>query len=599
MKKLSYQFPQICSFILLFTVVHSVATAQLPKPLGLEPDKWATELSKNRLNEVNSLGRLMNLLIETDSLHMLQFLDSLERSDNANGYFFRTYFSMVKADVLYAKFASDDRFKDRTSKELQPIKEQMMKLYADALDAVYHTEEDLAIGWVNFYSAKRMRSFGETGLAVMYSKNGVDLFEKVNYPVEPPVYTDLAELLFQVKEYDEAIVYAKKGILAWNNNDYENVYKSKHPYKFRLSALNTIGTAFYRKNQYDSANTYYQQALQMAKEKNDTLWIGKFMGNIGRLIYAQNKFDSAWFLFKADYLNSKNDSIYNEAANAAQWMAKANLGRGNNVEALAEAREAMRLLRLWPNGPYLRDTYNTLTQIYRAMGNYDNAFYYSGRYMALHDSLEKEVVTSSLAISKARLNDQVSRFNIQRLNKEKRSQILQRNIIIIGIVLLFLIALLILNRSRLKEKMKKEKVEQEMVLAKEQMRMFTDNIIEKTNLIEKLELQVKDKQDTTEHQSIISELSQQTILTEEDWVKFKNLFEKIYPGFFQDLKKTSVDITLAEQRMAALTRLQLTSKQMAAMLGISIDSVHKTRQRLRQRLQLTPEQNLDEYIARI
>jgi DNA-directed RNA polymerase specialized sigma24 family protein len=49
--------------------------------------------------------------------------------------------------------------------------------------------------------------------------------------------------------------------------------------------------------------------------------------------------------------------------------------------------------------------------------------------------------------------------------------------------------------------------------------------------------------------------------------------------------------------MAALTRLQLTSKQMAAMLGISVDSVHKTRQRLRQRLQLGSDKNLDEYIA--
>ena len=51
--------------------------------------------------------------------------------------------------------------------------------------------------------------------------------------------------------------------------------------------------------------------------------------------------------------------------------------------------------------------------------------------------------------------------------------------------------------------------------------------------------------------------------------------------------------------MAALIRLQLTSKQMAAMLGISVDSVHKTRQRLRQRLQLNPDVNLDDFIAGI
>ena len=79
----------------------------------------------------------------------------------------------------------------------------------------------------------------------------------------------------------------------------------------------------------------------------------------------------------------------------------------------------------------------------------------------------------------------------------------------------------------------------------------------------------------------------------------KTLFEKIHPLFFQQLKQKAADITLAEQRMAALTRLQLTSKQMAAMLGISVDSVHKTRQRLRQRLQLSNDINLDEYIAAV
>src|SRR4030095_6060842 len=101
---------------------------------------------------------------------------------------------------------------------------------------------------------KLMRSFGETAYAVMYSKNGVDLFEKVKYPVEPPVYTELADLLYQVREYDEAILYAKKGMAAWKNNDYENVYKDN--YKFKIRALNTIGITFYKKNQHDSANAY-------------------------------------------------------------------------------------------------------------------------------------------------------------------------------------------------------------------------------------------------------------------------------------------------------------------------------------------------------
>jgi tetratricopeptide (TPR) repeat protein len=509
---------------------------------------------------------------------------------------------MVKADVLYTKFAGYDKYKDRASKELQPIKEQMIKLYADALDAAYHEGVDLTIGWVSFYSARRMRSFGETGWAVMYSKNGVDLFEKVGYPVEPPVYTELAELLYQVREYDECITYAKKGISAWKKLNYEKDYKD--PYKYKVRALNVIGNTFYKKNQLDSADIYFHQAWELTKENNDRLLTGTVLGNIGRILYTQNKFDSSWLLFKIDYQTSKGDSIYDNAANALQWAARANLAMGNKATALTEVREAIRLLDLWPSGPYLRDTYSTLAQIFRAMGNYDSAFFYTNLYSALNDSLEKVIATSALDIAKARINNEASRYSIQNLNKEKQEQLLYRNIIIGSIIVLSLIVLLIVNRQRLKEKIKKEKaeqeklrVEQEIASAKDQLQMFTENIIEKTNLIEKLESRVKGTEATSEQQAIISELSQQTILTEEDWNKFKLLFEKIYPGFFINLKNRFPEITTAEQRMAALTRLRLTTKQVASMLGISVDSVHKSRQRLRQRFQLSTDENLDGLLA--
>jgi hypothetical protein len=141
--------------------------------------------------------------------------------------------------------------------------------------------------------------------------------------------------------------------------------------------------------------------------------------------------------------------------------------------------------------------------------------------------------------------------------------------------------------------------EAEVVSAKEQLNMFKQHIVEKTNLIEKLEEQVHHREMTADQSEISDELSRQTILTEQDWDKFKKLFERIYPGFFMKLKEKSPDITVAEQRMAALTRLHLTTKQIASMLGISLDSVHKTRQRLRQRLQLHVDINLEEMIANI
>ena len=59
------------------------------------------------------------------------------------------------------------------------------------------------------------------------------------------------------------------------------------------------------------------------------------------------------------------------------------------------------------------------------------------------------------------------------------------------------------------------------------------------------------------------------------------------------------DITIAEQRMAALIRLHLTTRQMASLLGISPNSVNKTKQRLRQRFNLPADLNVEEFIIKL
>ena len=86
---------------------------------------------------------------------------------------------------------------------------------------------------------------------------------------------------------------------------------------------------------------------------------------------------------------------------------------------------------------------------------------------------------------------------------------------------------------------------------------------------------------------------------EEDWARFKTLFEKVYPGFFQYLRITSPEITSAEQRVAAFAKLRISSKEASALLGISHASVNKTRQRLRARLGLDPEADLENYLGNL
>ncbi|MEJ7678709.1 MAG: helix-turn-helix transcriptional regulator [Segetibacter sp.] len=90
-----------------------------------------------------------------------------------------------------------------------------------------------------------------------------------------------------------------------------------------------------------------------------------------------------------------------------------------------------------------------------------------------------------------------------------------------------------------------------------------------------------------------------TILTENDWQHFRNLFEQVHPGFLYRLREKFTDLSPAEIRLLMLIKLALSSREMANMLGISIESVRKSRYRVRKKLKLEEESNLEVLIQQI
>ncbi|MEJ8817782.1 tetratricopeptide repeat protein [Lacibacter sp. H407] len=510
-----------------------------------------------------------------------------------------SYFYMIKSTVVYLEGLKADS--NNHEPKLNPlVKPKAMELFAKAMQEAYLTGDDRFIAQTSIVYGLRCYAMKELELAVTYALNGLELNEKLNIENSPPNHMVVGEILYKIREYKESVKHSLKAYTIWEQRNATNEKKRM------MWSCNTAALGYHRLQQYDSAFIWYRKAMELADELKLEVWQGIISGNMGQVYYQQKKYDSALVLLLTDYRISTKEELFDNAANSLQWAARTQVQLGNKSTALKQLREAMALLKNNPDVHYLRNALYTATEVFKALGEYDSAFYYNAKHAALNDSLERVIALSGIAVSKARANDEKNRYSIQSLQKEKEKQVLLRNILIAAIVLLGIVGFLAITRQRLKAKLQVERMEQdkqriqlEISSAREQLTMFTENIVEKTSLIEKLEEQVKDKSLSTEKQLLITELSQQTILTEDDWLKFKSLFEKIYPSFFQKLKENSADITVAEQRMAALTRMQLTSKQMAAMLGISVDSVHKTRQRLRQRLQLSSDINLDEYIAGI
>jgi hypothetical protein len=122
---------------------------------------------------------------------------------------------------------------------------------------------------------------------------------------------------------------------------------------------------------------------------------------------------------------------------------------------------------------------------------------------------------------------------------------------------------------------------------------------EKNELLESFKveidkLQQEDAQQSDMRTQHLSRLVNSSILTEDDWREFRQLFDKVYPGFFIRLKDKMPDLSPADIRLLALTKLQISTRDMAAMLGIGPDAIKKSRQRLRKKINLPEEGTLDE-----
>ncbi len=91
-------------------------------------------------------------------------------------------------------------------------------------------------------------------------------------------------------------------------------------------------------------------------------------------------------------------------------------------------------------------------------------------------------------------------------------------------------------------------------------------------------------------------ITNQRILTNGDWVSFKTKFKKVYPGYLFRLRTAYPILSEAEERLFLFIKLNLKTKEIAAILGISVDSVKKARFWLRKRIHLNEDVPLDNFI---
>ena len=151
-------------------------------------------------------------------------------------------------------------------------------------------------------------------------------------------------------------------------------------------------------------------------------------------------------------------------------------------------------------------------------------------------------------------------------------------------------------------RLKNEKLESELRHMNTELATNTMHLLNKNEFINgiKLTLESVEKKSVsnevkTQIKRVIKDISK-NIETDGDWEHFQIHFDKVHGNFSSRIKKDYPGLTPQEIKLSAYLRLNLSTKEIANLLNISVRGVEIARYRLRKKLALDRSQNLTEFI---
>ncbi len=165
------------------------------------------------------------------------------------------------------------------------------------------------------------------------------------------------------------------------------------------------------------------------------------------------------------------------------------------------------------------------------------------------------------------------------------------------------------RKQDIKEKeliqLRNEKLRSELSHKSQQLASSTMGIIKKNEFLLSLKAKIRKQKEALGsrfpdkyYQNLISKIDE-NISGQDDWKLFEANFEQAHETFLQTLKSKYPELTPSDLRLCAYLRVNLTCKEIAPLLGISVRGVENHRYRLRKKLQLSPETNLIDFIINV
>jgi DNA-binding CsgD family transcriptional regulator/F0F1-type ATP synthase membrane subunit b/b' len=151
-------------------------------------------------------------------------------------------------------------------------------------------------------------------------------------------------------------------------------------------------------------------------------------------------------------------------------------------------------------------------------------------------------------------------------------------------------------------KLSNEKLQNEIEHKSAQLASGTMAMMRKNNLLSSIKDELQTQKEKLGDQlpdksyNKLIKLIEDGIEDEHEWEIFEQLYNEAHGNFFKRLKEEYPQLTPSDLRLCAYLRMNLSSKEIAPLLNISVRGVEERRYRLRKRLDLSTDQNLTELI---
>lgn len=438
-----------------------------------------------------------------------------------------------------------------------------------------------------------------------YLKSIIYFEEQKDYKAIAEIYIQLATINLKIENYSKSINYL---------NFAKSIYKKKPKFyaKQLIETTFFLGIAHGSNNELDSALYYFNKcSAYYLKTKNSIQYAG-LLTNIGAIYSKKNQNALALDFYQkalGEFTKINNErGIGVTLSNIAFIYQKT----GQNQLAITNYTNSIKLLSKTNNEHYLLNNYSNLSELYRTQGDFRNAYQYSELYLTIKEKLSNEEILGKIAEQekKYELKKKDNEYKLREKDNELKRKTLWFTLG--GTILIILILILIYfnlrvsyQKTKLKEELlsiEKNNLAEELVYKNKELEKFALTIVEKNEFLDKLKLDVKDLMKNPNDLDKIKNMSMnlyQNQSLDRDREKFEIQLDENLKSFFHKLDQKFPDLTKSEKRLASLLVLDLSTKDIATVLNVSVDGIKKSRYRLRKKLNLEIDTDLSDFIKNI